>query len=88
MFGFIEREQILLKQNIYDLLHNTRIGKKAFLFIFVGVFFIYVLGNIHINREATYDLYSYPPHIQKGGNIPYHPAVFCLIISKSEHRIT
>ena len=25
MFGFIEREQILLKQNIYDLLHNTRI---------------------------------------------------------------
>ena len=53
MFGFIEREQILLKQNIYDLLHNTRIGKKAFLFIFVGVFFIYVLGNIHINREAT-----------------------------------
>ena len=33
MFGFIEREQILLKQNVYDLLHNTRIGKKAFLFI-------------------------------------------------------
>ena len=25
MFGFIEREQILLKQNIYDPLHNTRI---------------------------------------------------------------
>lgn len=25
MFGFIESEQILLKQNIYDLLHNTRI---------------------------------------------------------------
>lgn len=59
MFGFIEREQILLKQNIYDLLHNTRIGRKGFLFIFVGVFFIYVLGNIHINREATYDLYWY-----------------------------
>jgi len=36
MFGFIEREQILLKQNVYDLLHNTRIGRKAFLFIFVG----------------------------------------------------
>ena len=33
MFGFIEREQILLKQNVYDLLHNTRIGRKAFLFI-------------------------------------------------------
>lgn len=33
MFGFIEREQILLKQNIYDLLHNTRIAGKAFLFI-------------------------------------------------------
>ena len=33
MFGFIEREQILLKQNVYDLLHNTRIGGKAFLFI-------------------------------------------------------
>ena len=25
MFGFIESEQILLKQDIYDLLHNTRI---------------------------------------------------------------
>ena len=59
MFGFIEREQILLKQNVYDLLHNTRIDRKAFLFILVGVFFIYVLGNIHINREATYDLYWY-----------------------------
>ena len=33
MFGFIEREQILLKQNVYDLLHNTMIGGKAFLFI-------------------------------------------------------
>ena len=33
MFGFIEREQILLKQNVYDLLHNTRIGRKAFLLI-------------------------------------------------------
>ena len=33
MFGFIEREQILLKQNIYDLLYNTMIGGKAFLFI-------------------------------------------------------
>lgn len=33
MVGFIEREQILLKQNIYDLLHNTMIGGKAFLFI-------------------------------------------------------
>lgn len=30
MFGFIEREQILLKQNVYDLLHNTRIGRKGF----------------------------------------------------------
>ena len=30
---FFEREQILLKQNVYDLLHNTRIGGKAFLFI-------------------------------------------------------
>ena len=33
MFGFFEREQILLKQNVYDLLHNTRIGRKAFLLI-------------------------------------------------------
>lgn len=33
MFVFFEREQILLKQNVYDLLHNTRIGGKAFLFI-------------------------------------------------------
>lgn len=56
MFGFIEREQILLKQNVYDLIHNTRI---SFLFILVGGFFIYVLGNIHINRGTTYDLYWY-----------------------------
>ena len=35
MFGFIEREQILLKQNIYDLLHNTRIGRKGFAFILI-----------------------------------------------------
>lgn len=34
MFGFIEREQILLKQNVYDLLHNTRIGKKLFYLLF------------------------------------------------------
>ena len=33
MSGFIEREQILLKHNVYDLLHNTRRGGKAFLFI-------------------------------------------------------
>ena len=33
MFGFLRERQILLKQNIYDLLHNTRIGGKAFLFI-------------------------------------------------------
>ena len=33
MFGFIEREQILSTQNVYDLLHNTRIGRKGFLFI-------------------------------------------------------
>ena len=56
MFCFIEREQILLKQNVYNLIHNTRI---SFLFILVGGFFIYVLGNIHINRGATYDLYWY-----------------------------
>ena len=30
MFGFIEREQILLIQNVYDLIHNTRI---SFLFM-------------------------------------------------------
>lgn len=33
MFGFFEREQVLLKQNVYDLLHNTSIGRKAFLLI-------------------------------------------------------
>ncbi len=59
MFGFIEREHILLKQNIYDLLDNTRIGKTAFLFILIGVFLIYVLGNIDINREAVNDEYWY-----------------------------
>ena len=33
MFGFLREKKILLKQNAYDLLHNTRIGGKAFLFI-------------------------------------------------------
>lgn len=42
MFGFIEREQILLKQNVYDLLHNTRIGGKAF-FIY---YLVRALGNL------------------------------------------
>ena len=41
MFGFIEREQILLTQNVYDLLHNTRIGGKAFIYYFVRA-----LGNL------------------------------------------
>ena len=45
MFGFIEREQILLKQNIYDLLHNTRIGRKGFAFILIGLFFTYLVSN-------------------------------------------
>ena len=45
MFGFIEREQILLKQNIYDLLHNTRIGKKAFFIYFCRCIFYLCAGE-------------------------------------------
>lgn len=45
MFGFIEREQILSTQNVYDLLHNTRIGRKGFAFILIGLFFTYLVSN-------------------------------------------
>ena len=45
MFSFIEREQILLTQNIYDLLHNTRIGRKGFAFILIGLFFTYLVST-------------------------------------------
>lgn len=33
----ISEEIQLIKQNIYDLLHNTRINKKAYLIILIGV---------------------------------------------------
>ena len=33
----ISEEIQLIKQNIYDLLHNTRISKKAYLIILIGV---------------------------------------------------
>ena len=59
MFGFIEREQILLKQNVYDLLHNTRIGKKAFLFIiWYGLLAICKrpLGLYSMKSEIVYDI--------------------------------
>ena len=55
MFGFIEREQILLTQNIYDLLHNTRIGGKAFLFI-IWLQFSYCeqIRQVQISIEPDY----------------------------------
>ena len=34
----ISEEIQLIKQNIYDLLHNTRINKKAYLIILIGLF--------------------------------------------------
>lgn len=40
----IDRETVLLKQNIYDLLHNTRIGRNDFLFILIGCFLPILLG--------------------------------------------
>ena len=44
------REEIqLLKQNIYDLLNNTRLNKKAYLFISIGLFFTYFVSNAIIN---------------------------------------
>ena len=46
----IDREIALLKQNIYDLLHNTRIGRNDFLFILIGCFFTYFIGNGVINN--------------------------------------
>ena len=39
----------LIKQNIYDLLHNTRINKKSYLFILIGLFFTYFVSNAIIN---------------------------------------
>ena len=44
------REEIqLLKQNIYDLFQNTRINKKAYLIILIGLFFTYFVSNGIIN---------------------------------------
>lgn len=43
MFGFIEREQILLKQNIYDLLHNTRICRDKILLLSEYYVFLYIM---------------------------------------------
>lgn len=45
----ISEEIQLIKQNIYDLLHNTRINKKAYLIILIGLFFTYFVGNAIIN---------------------------------------
>lgn len=59
MFGFIEREQILLKQNIYDLLHNTRIGRKGFAFILIGLFFTYLVSNAIINNISVEYIFMY-----------------------------
>lgn len=66
MFGFIEREQILLKQNIYDLLHNTRIGRKGFAFILMGLFFNYLVSNAIINNiSVEYILMYYVRYVFK-----------------------
>lgn len=59
MFGFIEREQILLTQNIYDLLHNTRIGRKGFAFILIGLFFTYLMSNAIINNISVEYIFMY-----------------------------
>ena len=59
MFGFIEREQILLKQNIYDLLHNTRVGRKEFAFILIGLFFTYLVSNAIINNISVEYIFMY-----------------------------
>ena len=66
MFGFIEREQILLKQNIYDLLHNIRIGRKGFVFILIGLFFTYLVSNAIINNiSVEYILMYYERYVFK-----------------------
>ena len=66
MFGFIEREQILLKQNVYDLLHNTRIGRKGFAFILIGLFFTYLVSNAIINNiSVEYILMYYVRYVFK-----------------------
>lgn len=53
MFGFIEGEKTLLKQNVYDLLHNTRIGRKGFILILIGLCFTYLVSNAIINNISV-----------------------------------
>ena len=66
MFGFIEREHILLKQNVYDLIHNTRIGRKGFIFILIGLFFTYLVSNAIINNiSVEYILMYYIRYVFK-----------------------
>ena len=43
----------LIKQNIYDLLHNTKINKKSYLFILIGLFFTYFVSNAIINTLSV-----------------------------------
>lgn len=43
------KDKYLFKQNIYDLRINTRIAKKAFLFILIGITITYGIGVIVIN---------------------------------------
>lgn len=45
----ISEEIQLIKQNIYDLFHNTRINKKAYFIILIGLFFTYFVSNGIIN---------------------------------------
>ncbi|SNV68496.1 DUF805 domain-containing protein [Veillonella rodentium] len=62
----IDRETALLKQNIYDLLHNTRIRRNDFLFILIGCFFTYFIGNGVINNlSLDCELMYYVRYIYK-----------------------
>lgn len=45
----IRNEVQLIKQNIYDLIYNTRINKNGYLFISIGLFFTYFVSNGIIN---------------------------------------
>lgn len=62
----ISREMSLLKKNLYDLVHNTRVGKKAYIFMLIGLFSTYLVSNAIINNiSVDYILMYYVRYIFK-----------------------
>ena len=62
----MSRETSLLKNNLYDLVHNTRVGKKAYIFMLIGLSSTYLVSNAIINNiSVDYILMYYVRYVFK-----------------------